>query len=271
MFKTKIVGILNLTPDSFSDGGKFDSLEQAMIHLKKMILNGADVIDIGAQSTRPNAIKISNEQEWIRLENILPAIIKEIQKFNRDNNKKIQISIDSYHFETIKKSYELGIDIINDVSGLKDEKIIEFIATKNITTILMHSLSVPVNPQLVINENINVNKEILNWACEKISLLQKMGVKKSQLIFDVGIGFGKSAKQSICILKDINSYRILGLPLYVGHSKKSFLDEVKIDEEFKLKNLDERAQKTLTVSKFLINQKIDYLRIHDVAEHVELI
>lgn len=268
---SRIVGILNITPDSFSDGGKFSSFDAAIFQLKKMLEDGADVIDIGAESTRPKATPIDAKTEWQRLEKILPAVLLEVKKFNKKNNKKIQTSIDSYHFETIKKSHELGIDIINDVSGLIDEKIIEFIAEKNITTILMHNLSVPTNPDLVINPYLNVVEEILNWAREKISYLEKKGVKKSQLIFDVGIGFGKNAKQSIRILKNIDAFRVLGLPLYVGHSKKSFLDEVDCSDSSSDKKDLNRAAKTLIISKYLAEKNIEFLRVHDVKENLKIL
>lgn len=247
----KLVGILNITPDSFSDGGKFDALESALNHTKKMISEGADVIDIGAESTRPNSRVLSSAEEWQRLEKILPAVISEIKK-----HPGILSSLDSYHFENIQKAHELGIDIINDVSGLIDEKIIDFIAEKNITTILMHNLAIHADPGLIVNQHLGINKEILRWAAKKISALEKKGVKKSQLIFDPGIGFSKDSQQSIRILKNIDAYRILGLPLYVGHSKKSFLDQLKIPGD--------RAQKTLEISKFLAQKNVEFLRVHDV-------
>lgn len=256
--KTRIVGILNITPDSFSDGGKFNAVEAAINHTRKMIEEGASVIDIGAESTRPKATPISTEQEWRRLEQILPAVILEVKK-----HSGILTSIDSYHFENIKKSYDLGIDIINDVSGLVDERIVNFIAQKNITTILMHNLSIHADPSLVVNQHLGINKEILSWAGKKILALQKKGVKKSQLIFDPGIGFSKNSQQSIRILKNIDAYRILGLPIYVGHSKKSFLDAIEMPGD--------RAQKTLEISKFLAQKGVDFLRVHDVKENAETI
>lgn len=265
--KTKIVGILNITPDSFSDGGKFNSPESALIHLQQMLQDGADVIDIGAESTRPKSTPISAEEEWRRLEKILPKVVANVKEFNATTGKKIQTSIDSYHFETIQKAHELGVDIINDVSGLVDEKIIEFVARKNVTTVLMHSLSVPTDPNLVINPNLNVTAEILGWAEKKISDLVAQGVKKSQLIFDPGIGFGKDALQSIRILKNIDAYRVLGLPLFIGHSKKSFLDAIDFSD-FGFAVEGDRAQKTLIISRYLAMKGVDYLRVHDVAGHL---
>jgi dihydropteroate synthase len=127
----------------------------------------------------------------------------------------------------------------------------------------MHNLAIHANPDLVVNPHLNINKEILNWAAKKISDLEKKGVKKSQLIFDPGIGFGKDAKQSIRILRSIDAYRALGLPLYVGHSKKSFLDALDIPGN--------RASKTLEISKFLAGKKVEFLRVHDVSENLEAI
>jgi dihydropteroate synthase len=298
---TKLVGILNVTPDSFSDGGKFDSLETALTHLKKLIAEGADVIDIGAESTRPQATPIGPQEEWRRLTKILPAVIAEVKK----SPKKIKTSIDSYHFETLVKAWEMGVDVVNDVTGLSDERIVNFIAAKNVETVLMHNVapSAPTGPRskcgvtksssvatnlndnytlsrchpalaagssqraqvgdLLVNQNIYLIGDMLAWAQQKISDLEKKNVKKSQLIFDVGIGFGKDALQSIRVLKNINEFKRLGLPLYVGHSKKSFLDEVKIDGN--------RAEKTLSVSKYLLQKNVDFLRVHDVAAHFSLL
>ncbi len=252
---TKIVGILNLTPDSFSDGGKFNSLENAIIQTQKMIVDGAEIIDIGAESTRPQATPITSQEEWQRLEKILSAVVLAVKK----SPKKIKTSIDSYHFENLVKAHEMGVDIINDVKGLDDERIVDFIAAKNVETILMHHEKIPAVEGSVINRNINLIGEMLNWGEKKIAHLEKKNVKKSQLIFDVGIGFGKDALQSIRVLKNIQEFKKFGLPLYVGHSKKSFLDAIKIDGD--------RASKTLVISKYLIEKNIDFLRVHDVKEH----
>lgn len=257
----KIVGILNITPDSFSDGGKFFKKNQALLHLKNLLAEGADIIDIGAESTRPNSQLLEHKEEWQRLENILPEIIFEISKFNKKHQKRIIASIDSYHYENVVKAYEIGIKIVNDISGLVDERIIEFIAQKNLNTILMHNLAIHANPDLIINQNLNVNEEIITWAKKKIIFLRGFGIKKSQLIFDPGIGFSKNSQQSIRVLKNIDYYKTLGLPIYVGHSKKSFLDELKIEGD--------RAQKTLSVSQFLAKKGVDYLRVHDVKKNIE--
>ena len=261
--QTKIVGILNLTPDSFSDGGKYDCAESALKQLELMLNGGAEIIDIGGESSRPNAKALSDQEEFSRLENILPKVINKIKEFNNLHQKQIKSSIDSYHFSTVVKSYEMGIDIVNDISGLIDEKIVEFVAKKNITTILMHNLAIHANPNLIVNQDLNINHEILKWAQHKIIALQKKGVKKSQLIFDPGIGFSKNARQSLRIIKNIEFYRQLELPIMVGHSKKSCLDDLDIEGD--------RAVKTLIITKFLSQKKVDYVRVHDVLENFKVI
>ena len=264
MVAPQIVGILNITPDSFSDGGKFDSLDAALTHTKQMIDDGADVIDIGAESTRPGSVRISDEEEWERLENILPEIVKVVKNANR----KVKTSIDSYHFDNIKRAYEAGVDVINDVEGLSDSRIVDFIAAKNIETVLMHNEKVDPLPDTVLNEHLNLTHKIIDWAHAKLRYLTKKGVSKSQLIFDVGIGFGKDANQSIRVLKYINNYKIMGMPVYVGHSKKSFLKAI----DFRQYGDDlDASQKTLIISKYLLHRGVDYLRVHDVKEHSSLL
>jgi len=176
---TEIVGILNITPDSFSDGGKFNSLENALSHAKKLIEDGVDVIDIGAESTRPNAIPLTPQEEWQRLEKILPALIS----FLKNQKRKVLTSIDSYHFENIVQSYNLGVDIINDVKGLSDDRIVHFIAEKKIPTILMHNDKIVVNDQLLVNKELGITLEIIRWAKNKINYLHKNGVEKSQGVY----------------------------------------------------------------------------------------
>lgn len=265
--RSKIVGILNLTPDSFSDGGKYFDEKKALFYLEEMLMSGADIIDIGAESTRPNAQILNAQEEIARLENILPKLIYAIKNFNKIHNKNIQTSIDSYHLETIIFAHKIGVEIINDVSGLIDEKIIDYIAQNNLTAILMHNLAIHSNPDLIVNRDLNVVEEIINWAHQKINYLTAQKIQKSQLIFDPGIGFAKNSTQSIRILKNINAFRVLNLPIYVGHSKKSFLDAINIPSQ---PNLD-RTAKTLILSQYLAQKNVEYLRVHDVKENIEAI
>lgn len=270
--KTKIVGILNITPDSFSDGGEFNSTDSALNQLKKLVEDGADIIDIGAESTRPNAKVISVKEEWHRLQNILPACVN----FVKNYAPEVQISVDTRNFQNAKKSYEFGVQIINDVSGLQDKEMIRFLAKNRIKTILMHSLCVPADSQIIIDKNLDVVDEIIGWAKDKIMELLQEGFVEEQIIFDVGIGFGKDSAQSIEILKRIDEFKKLNLPLYVGHSRKRFLNDLTFAElqkfDFDFTNYCDfddfdRDKKTAIVTKYLMAKNIDFIRIHNLKEY----
>jgi dihydropteroate synthase len=263
----KIVGILNLTPDSFSDGGKYYNEKSAITQTTKMLDEGADIIDIGAESTRPNATILSADQEISRLQNILPKLVEIVKNFNQQKQKNVEISIDSYHYETMVFASQNHIKFINDISGLIDERVINFIAKNNLTAILMHNLAIHANPDIIINRELNVFSEITEWANQKIAILQSKNIDKSQLIFDPGIGFSKNGLQSLRIIKNISAYKSLGLKIYVGHSNKSFLDYLKINP----KNELTRHQKTLIVSQYLAKNSVDYIRVHDVGANISAI
>lgn len=257
---TKFVAILNLTPDSFSDGGKFNQKDKALSHLEKLLNDGADMIDIGAESTRPKAKIITADQEWQRLKDILPFIIRKIKDFEQQNSKNIAISLDSYHPENIEKSLALGVNIINDVSGFVSDKMQEIAVKSQKKIILMHNLGIPSNPNIIIDENLDIIEELLRWAKEKIKSLTQIGIKKGNIIFDPGIGFGKNNQQNITIIDRIEELKILDLPLYIGHSRKRFLNFIE-SEEFIGKDLDQR---TNIITHYLILKNIDYVRIHDI-------
>jgi dihydropteroate synthase len=302
---SKIVGILNLTPDSFFDGGKYNVTSSALLHLQELLANGADVIDVGAESTRPNAIPIDADEEWLRLKDILPVIIQEVQKYNQksgwqQSGKRVEVSLDSRHWQNVVKAVDLGIDIINDVSGFEDEQMIKLAVQSGKKIVVMHNLGVPADKNKIIPENLDVIKVLIDWMKNKLEILLKAGVQKSQIIFDVGIGFGKNSLQSIKILQEIDRLRELDLPLYVGHSNKSFLDDFSSDvclsdsenrarevkssllfrreggclsdsenraREVKSSPLSTREEKTILVSKYLIQKNIEYLRVHDVIAY----
>jgi len=260
----KIVGILNLTPDSFSDKGKYFNEKSAIEQLNKMLNDGADIIDIGAESTRPNATILSADQEISRLANILPKLVEIVENFNQRTQQNIEISIDSYHYETMIFAHQNRIKFINDISGLIDEKVINFIAQNKLSAILMHNLAIHANPDIIINRELNVFDEIIKLTNQKIAFLKSKNIDKSQLIFDPGIGFAKDGKQSLRIIKNISAYKILGLKIYVGHSNKSFLDFLKISQNNDL----DRQQKTLIISQYLAKNSVDYIRVHDVEANI---
>lgn len=251
----KIVGILNITPDSFSDGGNFINEFEALKQVELMINNGVNVIDVGAESTRPNAKPIDADQEWQRLESVLPKIINITKKYN------ILSSLDTRHWQTASKAINLGIDWINDVNSLNDIQMIEVIAVSKVKAVFMHSLSVPADKNIVLNENYNPVEELLKWAKNKIKDLNNHGIETNRLVFDPGIGFGKTPQQSLEIIKEIDKFKGLNCSLFVGHSRKSFFNLIN-DSLSCNKDIE-----TLITSVFLQTKQVDFVRVHNVEMH----
>lgn len=250
---TKIVGILNITPDSFSDGGKYMNHDDAINYANSLIEDGANIIDIGAESTRPNGTSITATQEQVRLENILP----EISKIAREHN--VKISLDSRHKDTILKFIDY-IDIINDVSGLDDMAIVEIASRSQKYVIAMHSLTIPVDPNVnMLNDN--PIEEIYNWAEDKINFLTSNNIHN--IIIDPGIGFGKKPIQSWNIINNISKLKKLFYPILIGHSRKRFL-KTKLSTSDK-NNLYKLDNITSQISMKLVKNGIDYLRVHNVS------
>jgi dihydropteroate synthase len=249
--ETKIFGILNITPDSFSDGGENFNYENAIKTAKNMIKNNIFAIDVGAESTRPNAIPISSQEEIARLDKIIPTLI----------NLKANISLDTRNYETAKWGLENGVKIINDVSGLQDERTIKLISNHKAKVCFMHSLTIPANPQIIMQKK-DVLKTLLNFAKNKIDQCNNLGIKKENLIFDIGIGFGKNAEQSVFLIKNIEYFKSLGVKLLVGHSRKSFLKlPFKHIFDNKIPSIEELDLMTQVFSAFM-EGKVNFLRLH---------
>lgn len=254
--ETKIQAIANITPDSFSDGGKYFTPDAADEYIKNLAKKGVDIIDIGAESTRPGAETLTVDEEWQRLQPVLENI---------KDYPDISFSLDSRNPENQKKALDFGVDIINDVSGFNSEDMKNLAAVSGKKVIFMHSLSVPADKENVIAEDQDPVHLVKNWAEDKISELQKAGIKRSNMIFDPGIGFGKTAEQSWEIIKRIDEFESLGVSILIGHSKKSFLTL------FTDKPSAQRSDETLAISAILINKGIDFLRVHDAVDHMRLI
>lgn len=245
-----IMGILNLTPDSFSDGGKFNSPVSALRHAEKMIAEGASIIDIGAQSTRPNAQFLTAAEEIQRLGNVISTIKKEFPE--------VLISLDSFYSETVVFGFNEGIDIINDISGGNyDSKLFKAVADCGLPYILMH-----VNPSYetmhdkLITGDIVV--EVNYYFSEKIQLLKSLGVK--DIILDPGFGFGKTIAQNLQMVDQFQAFNLLHYPLLAGISRKSFiykpLGKMPNDISFETQELHLK----------LLQNGAKILRVHDVAE-----
>ncbi|MBQ4123198.1 dihydropteroate synthase [bacterium] len=242
-----IMGILNITPDSFSDGGMYLEKEEALKHVISMIENGADIIDIGGESTRPNADIINADEEIKRVVPIIQIIRKE--------NPDIPISIDTRNFITAKAAIEAGADIVNDVSGLDfDKNLFDYVVKNNVPTVIMHSTSIPATS---INE-CSV-EDIYVSLYNKIQRLITLGMSKSNIIADIGIGFGKSKEDCFNLLKRLDEFCSLGVPLLMGLSRKSF-----IKNQFDINNIDELDVVTALYSAMVSSKGANIHRVHNV-------
>lgn len=252
-----LMGILNITPDSFSDGGCFLQVDQAIKQAKSMFSHGAHIIDIGAQSTRPNAHLLDATQEWERLKPVLDEIIQ----FKKDCYFKPIISVDSFYPEIAEKSLKIGVDMINDVGGLENEKMRKLAKESKSHFTFMHQMGVPVNLKNHLPLSSDPLRTIYDWAVQKLDELDKYNIPLQNLFFDPGIGFGKTQDQSLDIIKSVELFLKLPVKLLIGHSRKSFFNQ------FTTKNFSERDIETVSVSSFLQDKKIDVLRVHNVEKH----
>ena len=251
--RTQIMGVLNITTNSFSDGGDFLDFENAKKHLNQLIIDGADIIDIGAESTKPYSKPISSEEQLKRLVPILEYIkLKKI---------KTPISIDTRNAEVAQKCIDFGVSIINDVSGFDfDKKMADVIANNpQIKIILQHSQGTPETMQDAPHYE-NLMDEIFINLKTKIDFALSKGIKKENIIIDPGIGFGKTKAHNMEILKRWQELKTFGCPILIGLSRKSLLGMPKATNE-------EKDIYTLALDSVLITQKIDYIRVHNVKLH----
>ena len=246
-----IMGVLNLTPDSFSDGGKFNSKKKGINHAISLFNCGANLIDIGGESTRPGSKLIKENLEWQRIEKILKSLIK----------KEIPISLDTRKSRIMIKGIDLGVKLINDVSGLEfDSQTLSILKKFKVPFVIQHSQGTPENMQ----KNPRYKNELLDiydFFEKKIKLLRSKGIKHNKIILDPGIGFGKNLKHNITLIKNISIYHSLGLPILLGISRKKFIKELSGDNDSSL-----RIGGTIGSSIFAMMQGIQLLRVHDVNE-----
>lgn len=252
--KTKLVGVLNITQNSVSDGGEYYSLDNACQHFVQLVNDGADVIDIGAESTKPLAKGVSPEEQ---LEKLLPVI-----NFAVENHFDIPISIDTRSSVVAKECLKNGATIINDVSGLKyDSKMAETVAQYNGTIIIQHSLGNEINMSQQIGYN-NVLDDVYKDLYIQTELAKKAGIK--DIIIDVGIGFDKSLEDNFRIINRIEEFLSLGYPIMLGISRKSLLNMKEASNE-------EKDIYTLALNTLAIEHHVDYIRVHNVKLHKKLL
>ncbi|WMY97654.1 MAG: dihydropteroate synthase [Arsenophonus sp.] len=248
-----VMGILNITPDSFYDGGLYQNYNKAIDHVANMINSGAEIIDIGGESTRPGSLSISAEQE---LDRIIPVVKGIKKRFN------ILVSVDTSKAIVMKKVEKLGVDIINDVRSLKEDSVIETLSNNNLKICIMHMPKKPKNMQKNIFYT-NVIKEVNDYLIKIIERCKKFGINKNRLIIDPGFGFGKKMTHNYQLLANLNYFHILKLPILVGISRKSMIGE--------LLNLStsQRMIGSLAASVIAAMQGVSIIRTHDVKETVE--
>ena len=262
MIKTKIVGILNITPDSFSDGGRFfsgDNLDvsKAVERALEMVEDGASIIDVGAESTHPDSRRVSAEEE-IR---VLQPVISELK------TKGVKISVDTYKPEVIARALAWGVDMINDVTALKDPKSREILASaaagqagSDLPIVLMYSRNKDAHAEKSEWDHERIITEIKSFFYDKIEQCQAAGIQPQRLILDPGMGFflGANPEPSLMVLKHLAEFKEFGLPLYVSTSRKSFIGTVTGAE------VGERGAGTLATEIWAAIQGVDYIRTHDV-------
>jgi dihydropteroate synthase len=253
---TKIVGILNITPDSYSDGGKYFATNKAINHAKQMIIDGVDIIDIGAEATSGNKHQMENftsgitqEEEWSRLKDILPEVI------NIAHQNNVQVSLDTRNYQTAATAINLGVNYINDVSGGLCQNMVALIRECQLPYIIMHHLTLPADKNIILPQNIDVIKQLQDWFASKIDELSNI----NNIIIDMGLGFGKNAAQDLEIIQRIDEFKIYNKPILLGHSKKSFIKSITLPNS-------DRELETNIISAYLMNKNIDYIRVHDVKE-----
>lgn len=247
--KTYIMGILNVTPDSFSDGGKFNTIENALKHTEKMIEEGADIIDVGGESSRPGYIPITEEDEILR---VVPVIENIKKRFD------ITVSVDTYKYNVAKAAFDVGADIINDIWGFKyNNKMAEITKEYDAVCCLMHNRN---------NTNyVNYMEDVLNDLKESVKIAINAGISKEKIIIDPGVGFGKTYENNIEIINNLQKLKELGFPVLLGTSRKSVIG-ITLNLP-----VNERLEGTLATTVFGVIKGCSFIRVHDVKENKRVI
>ncbi|MGF1525181.1 MAG: dihydropteroate synthase [Candidatus Competibacterales bacterium] len=255
------MGIVNITPDSFSDGTK-DFAWQAMApRIEAMVAAGVHIVDLGAESTRPGAEALTAAEEWQRLAPVLEPLLDHY----RHDWARPWFSVDTYHPETAARALALGVDIINDVSGLTRAPMVELAAGSKAQWVAMHHLSLPAHRQVTLPEDQDPVDAIEQWLEQRLEAWEAAGLDYDRVIVDPGLGFGKTPFQSLTLLRELERLKTAyGLRLLIGHSRKSLITV------FSDAPPPERDLETLGLSLALGTQGVEILRVHDVAAHVRV-
>lgn len=244
----KLVGILNITPDSFSDGGKFIDPSAALKHADQLFKDGASIVDVGAESTRPNAVALTPDEEWGRLKPVLKVLIP---KYND------KISVDSFHPETIRRALELGPIIVNDVTGLNNPAMMQLVIDQKPTVIISH---LPGSDIQKAHQDVPVTtiEQVRQDLLAKAKVLEQEGMSREKIILDPGIGFGKTMELNAALLRFAEE--VPGYQVMIGYSKKRFLGDNRMELE-----------PNVAAGRQALQAGAAYLRVHDVAGHRQLL
>jgi dihydropteroate synthase len=244
-----VMGILNITPDSFSDGGRFDAPEIAIAHARRMIQDGADIIDVGGESTRPygGAARVSLEDELARVMPVLPAVI----------GLGVPVSIDTMKAEVASRALALGAGMVNDVWGLqRDPDMARVVADHGVPVIVMHNRD-------GADPAIDIMADVAAFFARSLEIAERAGIRRDRIVLDPGVGFGKTAEQSITVIARLDGFASFGLPLLVGLSRKRFIAAASPSRP------DERLPGSIAANLLAVQAGAAILRVHDVAETVQ--
>jgi dihydropteroate synthase len=247
--RTVVMGVLNITPDSFSDGGRFLDRETAIAHGRRMVAEGADILDIGAESTRPygGAVSISREEEWERLRPILPALV----------DLGVPVSIDTMKAAVAARALEIGAAVVNDVWGLqRDPDMARVIAEHGAAVIIMHNREAE-------DGTIDIMADIEAFFAQSLEIAARAGIAREQIVLDPGIGFGKTQAQSITVIARLARLQGFGLPVLIGLSRKRFIASVVPSEPH------QRLGGSIAANLLATLAGATFVRVHDVAETVQ--
>jgi dihydropteroate synthase len=255
----RVMGIVNVTPDSFSDGGKFTATNLAIEHALKLAEEGADILDIGGESTRPNATPVSLKEELDRVIPVIEALVKQLKQ---DKQVNIPISIDTYKPQVMQAAIAAGASMVNDVRALQEDGALEIVAKTNVGICLMHMRGTPRTMQQNPHYADVVN-DVKAFLAARLQASVHAGVATSRILLDPGFGFGKTREHNILLLQNLQSFATLGQPLLVGLSRKSVLGQVTGND------INARLYASIAASVLSAMKGAKMLRVHDVRATVE--
>lgn len=253
LMRPLVMGIVNVTPDSFSDGGKYSSVDLAVEHALQLIAEGADILDIGGESTRPGADPVGLNEELRRVVPVIEALSKVTT---------VPLSIDTYKPEVMRAAIEAGADLVNDICALREDGALEIVANSNVGVCLMHMQGIPqtmqINPQY-----IDVVNEVKQFLIDRVQACLAQGIASERITLDPGFGFGKTTAHNVALIQHLDSFVELGFPLLVGLSRKSVLGKIAGGDE------QQRLHAGLAASVISVMKGAKIVRVHDVKATVD--